>query len=141
QLAGTRTACLKHLAAHFIWIKGYTADTATQLLTHWAMNPRHHSKDIQADLANGTCQVAAHIARLSQWYEEHRNTDRRCTVTAKAEFAVVEIAHLAKYIHHLTHRHRHLQAQFLLSFLRFAKRHGWRSEDGQGWEAAVAVGV
>ena len=60
-LPGTRTRVLNHLAAHLIWFKHQSAAVAASFLTTWAMSPRHASKDIAADLANGTTIVANHI--------------------------------------------------------------------------------
>ena len=58
QVSGTRTEALKLLAAHLVWFRQVSPEDAAASLIEWAMNPRHYSKDIAQDLAQGTNLVA-----------------------------------------------------------------------------------
>jgi len=136
---GTRTKTLKVLAAHLIWFKGFTAKDAAQSLTHWAMSPRHVSKDIEADLTKGTTVVADHISRMCRWYEAKKNVSDDPPTRAAHEFSPRELDALRPSLASLSGEDKANQAEFLLHFLRFAKRHGSASEDLTGWHAAPAV--
>lgn len=136
---GTRTRVLNHLAAHLIWFKGLTAADAAQFLVGWAMSARHVSKDIAADLADGTTVVADHIRRMCLWYEGRKRTLEHAPVRAACEFSRRELDALRASLDSLAGEDRHAQAEFLLHFLRFAKRHGSPAEDGTGWEASPAI--
>jgi hypothetical protein len=140
---GTRTAVLKHLAAHLIFFRGQSSDEATRTLTAWAMHPPHQSKDIQQDLARGTTVVPDHINRLCKKYEEYRNSTRK-GVPINADQAVIaraETTYLHAHLKHLPTEDRTRLAVFLLHLLRFAKRHGTAAEqsDRSGWVAEVHV--
>jgi len=74
---GTRNRILNQLAAHLIWFRHRPAADAAAELTAWAMDPRHASEDIAADLANGTRKVPAQIARMCRWYEARKQTSPR----------------------------------------------------------------
>ncbi len=141
QTEGTRTAVLKHLAAHLIFIKGLSAQAATEQLTAWAMNPRHRSKDIQHDLANGTTTVAKDIGRLCRWYARHRDPNQRKANKPHlpAGFTTEETAALRPHLHKLPEHERGPTADFILHFLHFAKQHGKAAQDNSGYEAAPAV--
>ena len=140
-LPGTRTQVLNHLAAHLIWFKHHSADDAAAFLVKWAMSPRHASKDIQDDLANGTTKVATHIQTMCRWYETQKHTSPTSTAhdDDPREYSPVELQPLRSSIATLPPDDRIKQAHFLLHFLRFAKRHGSYVTDGTGWEAAPAV--
>ncbi len=153
QQPGTRTEVLKHLAAHLIFIKGQSADASTKTLTTWAMNPRHQSKDIQADLAHGTDVVPRHIQRLCQWYANHRDPTRHPAQTNgptspvtntnseanTTRYAPAELAALQPHLELLPPDERHHTAIFYLHFLAYAKQHGQPAPNGTGWDAAPAV--
>jgi len=136
---GTRTKALKLLAAHLIWFKGLTAEDAAQFLTEWAMSSRHLSKDIAADLANGTSVVAKHIRTMCHWYGA-KKTSGHPSAPAIHEFSQRELDALRPSLTNLAGEERINQAEFLLHFLRFAKRHGAPASDGTGWDAAVHAG-
>jgi len=138
-VSGTRTKALMHLAAHLIWFKNLTGEEATEFLTEWAMDPRHVSKDIAADLANGTQIVAKHIATMCRWHEVNKKTPNLTPRESVNEFAREELDALLSTLIDLSLEGRINQAIFLLHFLRFAKRHGKATEDGSAWDAAPAV--
>jgi hypothetical protein len=136
---GTRTAVLKHLASHLIFIRGRSADEAGAQLIAWAMNLRHRSKDIQQDLARGTHVVPKQIERLCQWYEKKRDPTRTMAKHGPNGFAAAEIAALRSYVQRLPIPEQATQADFLLHFLYFAKRHGKPAPDNSGLEASPSV--
>jgi hypothetical protein len=144
-IPGTRTAALKHLAAHLIWFKQLAPEAAAQQLAVWALNPRHDSKDIQDDLRHGTSTVADHIHRMCQWYAAHRDASRsstpgrQLTKSTTAIFTADEIEAIRGYLATLPVEDRRHQAEFYLHFLAFAKRHGRPAQDSSGWEAAPAI--
>ena len=80
-----------HLAAHLIWFKGLTAEDGTDFLIEWAMDPRHASKDIADDLANGTDKVAKHIANMCIWHEARKKTPNLTPMENVNEFAPQEL--------------------------------------------------
>lgn len=151
RLRGYRTKVLKALAAHLIWFRHLPHEEAAQLLTTWAYNPilRHDSTDIQADLARGTRRVARQLTQMCRWYAEHQQlpSDPGAAVANDADvigqtgprFAPSELQALWPFVQSLPPEDRTGQAQFLLSFLWFAKRHGRASVDQAGWFAAPAV--
>jgi hypothetical protein len=135
-LAGTRTQVLNYLTAHLIWFRGKSVDEATEELTTWAYAGGHESKDIRADLQNGTRQVAKQIATMCAWYANHKKSR---TANDRPVFAHDELVSLRPHLQTLQSEERTKQAHFLLSFLRFAKRHGKPAQDHSGWEAAPAI--
>jgi hypothetical protein len=137
---GTRTKALKVLAAHLIWFKGLAAEDAAKFLTEWAMSTRHVSKDIKADLTNGTTVVAEHIKRMCRWYEAKKIISDHPPFQAIHEFSHRELDAIRASVANLTGEDKANQAEFLLHFLRFAKRHGSAAIDGTGWNAAVHAG-
>jgi hypothetical protein len=140
-LPGTRTKVLNHLAANLVWFKHLSAADAATVLTDWAMSPRHTSKDIEDDLANGTTFVAKHIDTMCRWYEANKRTPDMNPTNAgtSGEFAPQELKALRSHLADLSPDDRLNQTHFLLHFLRFAKRHGTPVEDGTGWLASPAV--
>jgi hypothetical protein len=138
---GTRTQALKRLATHLMWFRGLTAEAAAEFLTRWAMDPRHKSKDIQADLANGTQHVAAHINRICQWWAKKQRSQTEIADTRPSGplFSPAELNTLRAFVLPLPKEDRLPQAHFLLSFLWFAKQHGRPTPDHQGWKAAPAI--
>lgn len=139
---GTRTSALKQLAAHFIWGLHETAEEAAEILTTWALDPRHESKDIREDLARGTNKVAEHIQDMCRWYARKKKARRPAPQTEgdpRDCFAPAELDTLVPVIQSLPVEERADQARFFLSFLTFAKRHGRPRDDGSGWEAAPAI--
>ncbi len=141
--AGTRTAVLKHLAAHLIWFRGQDAEEATKILTEWALDPRHQSEEIRADLERGTRRVAEHIERMCRWYAEkaqpRANTGNGEPHSPEMRFAPDELRVLRPGVLALPPEDRPAQAEFLLRMVNFARRHGQPAEDRSGWEAAPAV--
>lgn len=137
-IEGKRTAVLKHLTAHLIWFKDFSAEDAAAFLTAWATSPRHSSKDIAADLENGTTIVADHIATMCRWYADNSTRTHKPNDRIK-EFSHWELDSILRFLKDLSSVDRANQAHFLLHFLRFAKRHGASSNDGQGWEASPAI--
>jgi len=139
---GTRTLALKQLAAHLVWFQAHSADQAAEALTTWALDYRHQSKDIHADLAAGTNKVAKQIQDMCRWYAREKKSrppafqpdgdPRDC-------FAPAELDVLVPAIQSLPVEERADQARFYLSFLAYAKRHGRPRDDGSGWEAAAAI--
>ena len=136
-LPATRTEVLKQLVTHFIWFKNCSVEETIAVLTEWAMNPRHASKDIAADLAKGTTVVANHIRNMASWYASHREEKEHDP--EPTAFARKELDTLRQSLANLTKEDRLTQAHFLLHFLRFAKRHGTPTDDGAGWEVAPAI--
>jgi hypothetical protein len=118
-IPGNRTKVLNLLAAHLVWFKHLPAPDAAQLLTDWAMNPRHASKDIAADLANGTDKVAKQISRMCGWYEDQKTSSPTAQFDDHREFAVTELNALRPSMATLPPDERVNQAHFLLHFLRF----------------------
>jgi len=139
RLPSTRTLVLKHLAAHLIWFKHLPAAAATQILTEWALDPRHVSKDILHDLTDGTTTVAQQITYLCQWYEQRKKSLDVVDCLNIPQFSPTELKPLHRSLAGLSSEDRLKQAEFLLHFLRFAKRHGTPTEDGSAWDAAPAV--
>ena len=142
RVEGTRTLALKQLAAHLIWFLGYSADQAAEALATWALDDRHRSKDIQADLAAGTSKVKTQVVGMCRWYAKEKGTNASTEWSKgnpSACFAPEELAILIPSIQSLPVEDRSDQASFFLSFLTFAKRHGRPRDDGSGWEAAPAV--
>jgi hypothetical protein len=135
-LPGTRSQVLNYLTAHLIWFRGKSVDEATEQLTTWAYDRRHDSEDIRADLQNGTRQVAAQIATMCAWYENHK---RPRNANDRPVFAHAELMSLRPHLQTLPPDEQTKQAHFLLSFLRFAKLHGKPAENHPGWEAAPAI--
>ncbi len=140
-LPGTRNRVLNHLAQHLVWFRGLDAEQAGQVLTAWAMNPRHLSKDIRADLERGTDHVARQIGYLCRWCETHSRTSEQAAQQSPNGplFALAELTPLRTHVEQLPTEARLGQAQFYLHFLRFAKAHGHPAPEGAGWEAAPAV--
>lgn len=139
---GTRTETLKHLAAHLVWFRQLSADDAITTLTTWALDPRHDSKDIRDDLADGTIIVTDHIDRMCRWYADHQDNSRRPDPNrpaATTHFATQELAAFRPHVQSLPTDQRLPQAEFLLHFLAFAKQHGRRAPDRRGFDAAPAV--
>lgn len=139
---GTRTAALNRLAAHFIWFRHLSAEEATEALTGWALDPRHRSKDIQADLDDGTDKVAKQIACMCLWYERTKKSvppADRPELDPRARFAHAELDALMPAIQSVPVSERTDQAHFFLNFLAFAKTHGRAKDQGSGWEVAVAI--
>jgi hypothetical protein len=139
RLPSTRTIVLKHLAAHLVWFKHLPAAAATQILTEWALDPRHVSKDILHDLTDGTTTVAQQIKYLCQWYEQRKKTLDVVDSLNIPQFSSIELKPLHQSLVGLSCEDRLKQAEFLLHLLRFAKRHGTSTEDGSAWDAAPAV--
>ncbi len=142
HVPGTRTAALKHLAAHFIWIKHQSAEEAADTLILWAMDPRHQSKDIQADLTDGTEKVKDHIVCMCRWYVRNRKSATPADgpeVDPRARFAPAELVILLPVIQSMPMSERTDQAHFFLNLLAFAKQHGHAQDHGSGWEVAVAI--
>jgi hypothetical protein len=140
--AGTRTAILKTLAAHFIFVRGLSALQASDKLIGWALDRRHVSHDIHRDLADGTSVVADHIRRMCLWYETHRkprSESARPILTSPNVFSLEEVKQLHDKLRPLAAETRRALADFLLSFLAFAKQHGERVGSGSAWRAAPAV--
>jgi hypothetical protein len=139
-LPGTRTQVLNHLAAHLIWFKHLSAADAADFLINWAMSPRHASKDIQDDQANGTTKVAKHIQTMCRWYDSNMQaSDFPANTYTAAKFAPQELKALRYHLAELSPDDRANQAQFLLHFIRFAKHHGSADSDGTGWLASPAI--
>lgn len=144
RIPGTRNAALKILAAHHVWFRGLSAQRSAEILTAWAYDPRHESKDIRYDLDHGTTRVATDIASMCAWYEERNEPQPgvaafRPHEDTNPQFAQAEIEALRSLVASVPPELRHGQANFLLSFMGFAKRHGRPNPDGKGWEAAPAV--
>jgi hypothetical protein len=141
RVVGTRTAALKHLAAHLIWCRDMSAQEAAASLSRWALDPRHESKDVRADLIRGTDKVASHIAELCNWYADHKRSAERTPELGSVprQFSPVELRALRTAVQALPPGQREDQANFLLHFLAFARQHGKPSVGGLGWEAAPAV--
>ncbi len=139
RLPSTRTIVLKHLAAHLIWFKHLSSTDATQILNEWALDPRHVSKDILNDLTHCTTAVAQQINYLCQWYEQRKKTLDVQNPGDNPQFSLAELQPLHQSLAGLTQEDRIKQAEFLLHFLRFAKRHGTPTEEGSAWNAAPAV--
>lgn len=141
-IPGTRNAALLALAQHFIFIRGMTAAVAAKLITEWALNPRHASKDIHHDLRHGTDVVAREIQRMCRWCEAKRDPNRRTIgtkVQSTAAFTREEIEELYEKISAAPEPKRAALVDFVLSFLAFAKQHGKARSDGTAWHAAPAV--
>jgi hypothetical protein len=139
-LPGTRTKVLNHLAAHLIWFKHLSAADAASFLIDWAMSPRHASKDITADLTDGTSVVAKHIQTMCRWYESNKQTsDIPVNAYTAAEFAPQELNAIRYRLADLCPDARANQVRFLLHFLRFAKHHGSADSNGTGWLASPAI--
>lgn len=139
---GTRTAALKQLAAHFIWFRHRSAEEAEETLTRWAMDVRHQSKDIRADLADGTEKVAKQIATMCRWYEQTKRSAPpadRPQLDPRASFAPAELDALIPAIQSVPMSERTDQVHFFLNLLAFAKKHGRAQVHGSGWEVAVAI--
>lgn len=142
---GTRTQALKMLALHLTWFRHLPEEDAAATLTAWAMDPRHDSKDIHADLQRGTNVVASDIKRLCRWAADHQRTPASVTgqqpVTGGAapRFTDQELATLRPMIQALPTEERAHQAHFLLRFLWVAKRLGQPLPDGSAWEAAPSI--
>lgn len=138
---GTRTEILKLLASHLIWHKHLSAEEANNILTDWAMNPRHASKDIQHDLTHGTQKVAKQISTLCNWCEQHKRTNNTSPSSTynQPRFAPAELTALERSLESLPKEVRQFQAEFFLSFLSFAKCYGKPAHDQTGWEAAPAI--
>ncbi len=139
---GTRNSALKQLAAHFIWILHKTAEEASEILTNWALDPRHESKDIRDDLARGTNKVAKQIQQMCRWYareQKSRPLSSQPEGDPRDRFAQAELDVMAPAIQSLPVETRTDQARYSLSFLAYAKWNGRRREDGSGWEVAVAI--
>ncbi len=142
QIFGTRTQILKHLAAHLIWFKNVSSDQAAKLLTQWAMDPRHQSRDIQSDLRDGTAKVTGQIAEICRWHGERKaspNLQVQPSVDSRPRFAPSELCALHDAIQSVPPNERRDLSHFLLSFLGFAKSHGKPAEDGSGWIASADV--
>ncbi len=141
RLPGKRNTVLNILAEHMIWHEGISAEQAAEELIAWAYDPRHKSKDIQADLQSGKRQVATHIRTMCRWYKKHEKP--LPIPTAEPKFALAELACLRQHLHQVPADERTDQAHFYLSFLWFAKwaakRHGQPASDQSGWSAAPAV--
>lgn len=137
QKEGTRKETMKILAAHFVWICGMGSDDAARKLTDWLMDHRHKSKDIVADLNEGTEVVARHAERMCKWYEKQRQTDPYHP-PLNLRFRQSEVAALTA-VQKMPAELRHDQAMFLLHFLAYAKEHGLRAADGQSYVASPAV--
>jgi hypothetical protein len=139
---GTRNSALKQLAAHFIWGVHKTAEEAAEILTNWALDPRHESKDIRDDLARGTNKVANQIQDMCRWYAREKKA-RRPAPQPEGDprdcFAPAELDTLVPVIQSLPVEERADQSRFFLSILAYAKRNGQPREDGSGWEVAVAI--
>jgi hypothetical protein len=138
-LPGTRTAALKQLAAHWIWFRRASPEETAEILTDWAMSPRHASKDIAHDLTHGTTKVPRQIDSMCRWYELNKTAPDVASARSIHEFAQGELDALRQSLVNLTGEERISQAEFLLHFLRFAKRHGTAAKDQTGWDAAVHV--
>lgn len=137
---GTRTQVLKHLAAHLVWFRHRSADEAAAFLTTWAMDSRHRSKDIAADLAKGTTHVAAQIANMCRWYGARKQTSLPSQHGPVAvRFALSELERLLPTLQDLDSDEKRSQAGFLLYFLAFAKRHGKPTPERSAWDAAPAI--
>ncbi|WP_337175097.1 hypothetical protein [Paludisphaera sp.] len=154
RLPGTRTAALKHLAAHLVWFRGHDAEEAAGILAAWALDPRHESEDVARDLARGTDRVARHVDRMCRWYADHRDHPAATppggpkppgvavpsdAAGARPRFAPEELLALRPGVLALPPADRPAKAHFLLHFLAFAKRRGRPAEDGSGWDAAPAI--
>jgi hypothetical protein len=139
RVLGTRTQALKRLAEHLVWFKNLAADQAATLLTEWAMNPRHVSKDIAKDLKTGTKTVELQIGAMCRWCATHKKPRDLFAGPRQFIFSDRELAALSDQLSRSPHANRIMQACFLLHFLRFAKRYGESDFDGQGWRAAVAI--
>ena len=138
-VSGTRHEALKHLAAHLIWFKNLSVTDAAAFLTEWAMNPRHVSKDIADDLANGTDKVAKQITYMCRWHEANKKTPDITPTDIVKEFSQQELEALRPTLTGLSPEDRINQASFLLHFLRFAKRHPAPGNDDTSWDAAPAI--
>jgi len=147
RLPGKRTETLRHLAAHFIWVRGLATEAAAVELTAWAMDRRHNSKDIQEDLDRGTDVVAQHIARMCRSYAQYndgRFDDRRVQRGQDSRpqgllYSPAEIEALRPHVQALAPDQRLAHANFLLHFLAYAKEHGGPAAEGNGLVAAPAV--
>ncbi|MFN0021061.1 MAG: hypothetical protein ACKVP0_22610 [Pirellulaceae bacterium] len=130
------------LAEHFIFIRGQTAAVTAEFLTRWALNPRHVSKDIHNDLVRGTDVVAKEIHRMCAWFAAKRDPQKRPRTAEDSScrlFAADEITCLQEKLRSVPQTERVSLADFLLSFLIFAKRHGQPTKDGTARHAAPAV--
>lgn len=139
---GSRNSILLALAEHFIFIRGQTAAVTAEFLIRWAMNSRHESKDIHSDLLRGTDVVAKEINRMCTWCaakREPRAKRRTAVSSTQLVFTSDEIIQLKEAVQCAPETERALLADFLLSFLAFAKRHGTASPDSCAWHAAPAV--
>lgn len=137
---GTRNGVLKMLATHLIFFQQLSAMDAETFLVDWAMNPRHKSVDIQADLRNRTNVVAKEIAGMCAWYEKAKDTSHPCVKARMPIFSEGEIQFISYTVSQAPPQDQEAFASFLLHFLNFAKRHGSESSCRRGWEAAPAAG-
>lgn len=138
QTYGSRLWALKQLAMHLVWFKRLPAAEAAEKLTEWAMNPRHQSRTIQADLATGKGETARQVRELCAWSETHRHHGTE-PLPSGPRYARAELVHLTDVLNRCPRPDREAQAAFYLKFLWFAKAHGTAAEDRSGWEAAPAV--
>jgi hypothetical protein len=131
------------LAAHLIWFRHYSTESAIECLTRWAMNSRHQSKDIQQDLARGTHQVEKQIINMCSWYAAKKQKQKlppNCLGVSEGQYFVrPELEALAPLIQSLPESEQVNQAKFLLHLLGYAKQHGKPSEDKSGYEVSVAI--
>ena len=143
RVPGTRTQAMKHLVAHEIFVRGTPAEEATRKIVAWLYDPRHESKDIHSDLAQGRTRVADQAERMVRWYADHKQPptgrSQQPHQNTTARFSPAELAALTPCVQALPPQDRTHQAHFLLSFLGFAKRHGHPTATPPGWAAAPAV--
>ncbi len=140
---GTRTDALKILAAHLIWFRQIDHQQAAEALTAWAYDARHASKDIHDDLRMRTKKVATQIASMCEWYAKQKKTGAkespRLEKRSGPTFAAAELASMQRTVQSVPTTDRAKFANFLLSFLAYAKKYGTPEADGDGWRAAPAV--
>jgi hypothetical protein len=135
-LPGTRNQVLNHLAAHLIWVRKLSCEQATEKLTAWTLDPRHHSFDVQSDLAGKTNCNRPQIQRMCKWYDSHRKLS---ISNPKGPFALEEMASLWTSLKPVPRMQLSDLTDFLLRFLDFAKLYGRPTSDQKGWAAAPAV--
>ena len=125
---GTRLSLTKSLAWHLIFAERLPAAEVSRMLVEWVYRTgRKTSKDVQVDLRDGSRKVEEQTCKIVEWYESQRQANG---FHPRRVFAKQELEHIIRSVSVLPEALRFIRARFILDFLNFAKKMGWKSEVG-----------
>ncbi len=126
--AGTRVSLTKTLAWHLIFVEHHPARIVSQRIIDWVYRTGHTtSKSVREDLDAGTRKVEEQTREIVAWYET-------CWIKKglrpRRYLATTELDHIVRAAKALPNELQAVRARFLMDFLYFAKKEGWKSADG-----------